>query len=163
MPRMNIEFFTPSRLETTIDLLHEMSAYWNPDNPSDREAVKKNLLANILGKDSGVRLVLAIEDDVAVALASISLLYPAPKEQGQLFMKDLYVASAKRNCGIGREIMHFIAQYAVRKGCCRFDLTTEDNNPKAMAFYEELGATRVTSKVYYRFSGDGLARFAAQL
>jgi hypothetical protein len=43
----------------------------------------------------------------------------------------------------------------------RFDWTVDDSNPKAIEFYRELGATHVTDKLYFRFSGEELLEFAA--
>src|SRR5437773_1912215 len=79
---MEIAFFRQEQLESVVDLLHEMSLHYNRDNASSRDVVKANLIGNILGPDSGVRLVIASEASRAVGLAAISLLYPAPKEPG---------------------------------------------------------------------------------
>ena len=76
-------------------------------------------------------------------------------------MKEIYIASDQRNRGIGRELMNFVARYAVTKNCSRFDWTVDETNPGAIAFYEEMGASLVTSKLYYRFSGEQLEKFAS--
>jgi ribosomal protein S18 acetylase RimI-like enzyme len=157
---MDIEFFAPRYLETVVDLFHDMSIHYNGQNASNKVVVRKNLIENILGQDSGVRLVLALEHAKAVGLASISLLYPAPKERGQLFMKELYVLSGYRSRGIGKKLMQFVASYAISKGCSRFDLTVDETNPDAIAFYETLGALHVKDKRYYRLSGEQLEDFA---
>lgn len=158
---MQINFFNPSQTESLADLLHDMSVHYNGENASSREAVRHNLIDHILGADSGVRLVVADDGGRAVGMAAISLLYPAPKEQAQLFMKELYVASDRRGNGIGEAMMGWIARYALAHRCVRFDWTVDISNPRAMAFYESLGATQVTDKRYYRFAGDALARMAS--
>lgn len=79
---MEIAFFRQEQLESVVDLLHEMSSHYNRDNASSRDVVKANLIGNILGPDSGVRLVIASEASRAIGLATISLLYPAPMERG---------------------------------------------------------------------------------
>ena len=157
---VEIAFFRQEQLESVVDLLHEMSVHYNRDNASSRDVVKANLIGNILGPDSGVRLVIASEASRAVGLAAISLLYPARKERGQLFMKELYVVSDKRGAGVGRALMHWTAKYAVSKNCCRLDWTVDDTNPQALSFYRELGATHLTGKLYFRFSDEQLLRFA---
>ena len=158
---MHIDFFSPSQTESVADLLHDMSVHYNGANASSREAVRRNLLDNMLGPDSGVRLVIAEVDGRAVGMAAISLLYPAPKEQAQLFMKELYVASDRRSDGVGEALMRWIARYALAHRCVRFDWTVDTSNPRAMAFYETLGAMHVADKRYYRFAGDALARIAS--
>ena len=157
---VHIAFFSEDQLESVVDLLYDMSAHYNGSNASDRESVKHNLVHNILGKDSGVRLIVASDAGRAIGLACISLLYPAPKERGQLFMKEIYVVSGRRDGGVGRAIMRFVAQYAIEKSCTRFDWTVDDTNPKAIEFYRALGATHVKGKVYFRFSEAQLLEFA---
>ena len=159
---MRIGFFKQDQLETVADLLCDMSIHYNGANASERTVVRQNLVQHILGADSGVMLVVASDASRAIGLASISLLYPAPKEQGQLFMKELYVVSDRRAKGIGQAIMRWVAGYAIQKNCIRFDWTVDATNPKAIEFYRELGATRVEDKLYYRFSGDQLLKFSLE-
>lgn len=90
----------------------------------------------------------------------MSILLPAPNENGTLFMKDLFVSETARGSGLGRQFMRFPAGYAVELGCHRFDWTAETDNPRAPAFYDDLKATRVAEKVYFRFSSADLRDFA---
>src|SRR5687768_7645147 len=118
---MRIKLYDPDHLETVADLLLDMSVHYNGENASTRDEVRRNLIENVLGQHSGVQLFIALDSGRAVGLASISILYPAPKEHGQLFMKELYVASDCRGRGIGKALMHCLARYAVEKSCSRFD------------------------------------------
>ena len=92
----------------------------------------------------------------------IAILYPAAKERGQLFMKELYVVSDCRSQGIGRQLMRWIARYALAKNCVRFDWTVDADDPRAVALYRSLGASHLTDRLYFRFSGDDLTRFATE-
>ncbi|SMC25050.1 Ribosomal protein S18 acetylase RimI [Andreprevotia lacus DSM 23236] len=159
---LQIGFYQADRLESTADLLLDMSRHYNGANASSRETVHANLRDNILGADSGVQLVLACSADQVVGLACISLLYPAPKESAQLFMKELYVHSGWRNAGIGAALMRWIAAYAQHKGCSRFDWTVDADNTRALEFYRQLGASHVSDKLYFRFGVDALAALAGQ-
>lgn len=105
---MHISFYCSEHLEGVADLLHEMSVHYNGSNASSRDAVRTNLVSNILAPTSGVTLVLAIENDKVIGLAAISLLYPAPKETAQLFMKELYVSSGHRGQGTGTALMRWM-------------------------------------------------------
>lgn len=158
---MEIGFATEEQLESVADLLHDMSLHYNGTGASTREAVKANLLGNILGPDSSVRLVTAQQGHQVVGMAAIALLYPAPKERGQMFMKELYVLSSHRGQGIGGSLMRWIAAHAVRMNCCRLDWTAESDNERAVAFYRDLGATHVSKKMYFRLADDDLSSFAA--
>ena len=159
---MRIQFYKPEHLETVVDLLLDMSVHYNGENASERDEVKRNLVENVLGEHSGVRLVLALDDDRVVGLASISILYPASRERGQLFMKELYVASDCRGRGIGKALMHFVAGYAVEKSCIRFDWTVDETNADALRFYRQLGTHTAPSKLYFRLAGRELEHFASR-
>jgi len=158
---MQIRFFAAEDTESTADLLHDMSVHYNGSNASPRDVVRANLMQRILGPSSGVRLVVATAGQRVVGLAAISLLYPAPKERAQLFMKELYVHSSERGAGIGEKLMTWLARYAVENQCARFDWTVDESNSVALRFYTYLGATHVKDKMYFRFSGASLDALAA--
>ena len=56
--------------------------------------------------------------------------------------------------------MVWIAKYAIRHDCVRFDWTAEASNPGAVRFYSALGARRVEEKIYFRFEGGDLLSLA---
>ena len=157
---MEIRFFQSEDTDSAAALLYEMSCHYHGNKASTREAVRRNLVENILGSDSDVRIVVAMVSARVIGLATLSILYPAPNERAQLFMKELYVAADWRSQGIGTQIMKWIAQYAVKTNCARFDWTVDAQNTKAIAFYKSLGALHVADKLYFRFSGDELQRLA---
>jgi ribosomal protein S18 acetylase RimI-like enzyme len=159
---MDIRPFAKEDTESVAELLRDMSVHYNGGNASTLEAVRGNLISNILGPNSGVRLMVASAGPQVVAIAAISLLYPAPKEKCQLFMKELYVHSQHRGSGIGEAMMIWLAKYAVEHECVRFDWTVDRSNPGAVRFYDELGAAHVADKLYYRFDGKSLEAFAAR-
>jgi GNAT superfamily N-acetyltransferase len=157
---MLVAFFEPTNTEPLVDAFHDLSRHYFGDGTSPREVLRTHVVTAILGPDSGVRVVMALDDGKVAGLATVSLLYPAPQDRAQLFMKDLYVCRAWRGQGVGEEIMRFLAEYAVSKNCIRFDWTTERNNQGAMSFYERLGASRVEEKVYYRMSPEAIVALA---
>ncbi len=95
-----------------------------------------------------------------LAFASYSILYPAPRLSGQLFMKDLFVSKRARGQGLGRALMVYLAREALDKGCLRMDWTAESTNPNAGRFYQAMGAALIEEKQYFRFEGEQLQRFA---
>lgn len=159
---MHIAFFEPRHTAAVVDAFHELNCHYFGENAGAREAIHRHVVSDILGPESGVRIVVAMDGEVVAGLATISLMYPAPDERGQLYMKDIYVCEAWRGRGVGEQIMRFLARYAVSRQCIRFDWTTEDWNAGAMAFYARLGARPVEEKVYYRLAGQDLADFASE-
>jgi GNAT superfamily N-acetyltransferase len=157
---MRITFFEQEQTETVVDLLHEMSGHYNGGRPSDRAHIRENLQKNILGPLSGVRLLLAVDDGRAVALASVAVLYPALRERGQLFLKELFVVSSHRGRGIGTVIIRHLAEFALANDCVRLDWTVDRNNWRALEFYDKLGAKPAPDKIYFRVADEGLSVLA---
>ncbi len=150
----------PDDIEDVIDLFHRIDQHYYGTQAASREATADYVRANLDAPHCGVRVALAREGDEAVGIATWSILYPAPRLAGQLYMKDLFVAESARGRGVGRALMAYLARVAVDAGCERFDWTTETANPAAMGWYDGLGADRVSEKIYYRLTGARLAALA---
>ena len=89
--------------------------------------------------------------------------FPHQKLSGQIYMKDLFISSFSRGQGVGKQLMKFIANYAIKNGCNRLDWTAETTNPVAGDFYKAIGAEQVTNKQYFRFENSNLQKLATEL
>ena len=92
----------------------------------------------------------AWDDDVPAGFAGYSFLWPAAGLTASLYLKELYVAGAYRRTGVGKLLMDGLAVIAGRRGLSRVEWTTDASNQGAQAFYEELGAKPLQSKIFYR-------------
>lgn len=149
----------PADLQNLATLMLDADRHYWGERP-DAAAACRRAAERTLAPDSECRALLGIDGNEAVAFATYAILHPGLTEHGTLFMKDLYVGNAKRGGGAGARMMRALAEIAVKAGCERFDWTAETHNPRALAFYDRLMAERIEEKVYFRFSGDGLRRFA---
>ena len=140
-------------------LLEANHHYWG-EREEAGEMTFKAATALVNGS-SGCRAVLAWHAGIPKGFATIAILHPALNEHGTLFMKDLFISNQARGTGIGNRFMRHLAQVAVALGCRRFDWTAETDNPRAIAFYDELGAARVVEKVYFRLSENRLHEFSS--
>jgi GNAT superfamily N-acetyltransferase len=160
---MQIRFYKDGDLEEAKPVFVDLAMHYQGDSRSSNEAIGDNLENNILGPHSDVKLILAFdENNKALGLATISLLYPAPNECAQLFVKDLFVSPRSQGQGVGREIMRFIASYAQTHNCSRLDLTVETDNPDALRFYEALGLEKLQSKFYMRAETAAIEKLAGK-
>lgn len=114
-----------------------------------------------MGGEGGCEIAVVLLDSTILGLATFAVVYPAPGLSGQLYMKDLFTSDRARGQGLGLVLMRFLAELARARGCSRFDWTAETGNARALAFYDRIGAQRITEKVYFRIDGDALADFAA--
>lgn len=157
---VHVSLATPDDLEIIIDLFHQIDLHYFGAGAPSTQATAGHVKRTIFQEHCGVDVALALEGEAPVGIATFSILYPAPNLTGQLFMKDLYVSRTARSAGVGKALLRFLAQYALEKGCSRFDWTAESTNPEAVHFYDHLGIPRVPEKIYYRLSGDALQAMA---
>ncbi|MCH8622358.1 GNAT family N-acetyltransferase [Undibacterium sp. TS12] len=91
-----------------------------------------------------------------------SLADPMSQTETQLFMKELYIRSSCRSCGLGKALMKWIASYALSKGCARMDWTVNSSNHAAQDFYHSLAAAHVADRWHYRMTTEGLSNLASR-
>ena len=143
------------------DLFHENQIHYFGDQAPARTAIGEHVRDEVLAPHANIEILLAERNGEALGFATFAVVHPAPDLGGQLFLKDLYVAKAARSSGLGETMLKALARIAVERGCVRLDWTAEEDNPRALALYDRLGARRLTEKVYFRFDGDALKDFAA--
>ena len=78
-----------------------------------------------------------------------------------LYLEDVYVQPAHRGAGVGRALLHHLAQLAVARDCGRFEWSVLDWNANAIRFYERMGATVLPDWRICRVTGDALRVLAA--
>ena len=164
---MRIGLVSPSQHESTIELLSEINAYYNPSSPASRETVRRHADQNLLSPSSPHQIIVAEgEDGRVLALAAITFAYsivePEVERRSQCQMKELYVCSSARGRGIGRALMAWVATHAKEHGCSRIDWPVKASNVKGIAFYESLGARIVEDRLSYRLAGSELNELAGR-
>ncbi len=77
-----------------------------------------------------------------------------------IYLEDLFVEPHCRGHGIGKALLARLAALAVERGCGRFEWSVLDWNAPSIAFYESLGAKKLSEWHVYRLSGDALHALA---
>jgi GNAT superfamily N-acetyltransferase len=77
-----------------------------------------------------------------------------------IWLEDLYVPARGRRAGVGRALLERLAQLTLERGCTRLEWNALDWNDPALAFYERLGATRLSEWELHRLDGEALKRVA---
>ncbi|EEZ86985.1 conserved hypothetical protein [Vibrio harveyi 1DA3] len=149
--------------ESCLDLIPiftELEQYYFKEQAATEKELAHYLKYKVFSEYSGVKVIAAYNNDTIMGFATYTVMFPAPKLSGQMYLKDLFVSSSARGKGVGLKLMKYLASLTVNHGCHRLDWTAESTNPIAGRFYQSIGTERVTEKEYYRFFGDTLLKFS---
>ncbi|WP_100965299.1 GNAT family N-acetyltransferase [Bosea sp. FBZP-16] len=136
-------------------LMAEMQAHYRVPCPSDAE-----IRAGLANRPAGTELLVAEHDSAIVGFAAFSAIYPGPGLRPGCFLKEIYVAQAARGLGAGRALLAELARLALARGLGRIDWTAARDDERLLRFYENLGAKQHPEKVFFRLTGEELARLA---
>ncbi|BBM00127.1 GNAT family N-acetyltransferase [Microbulbifer sp. GL-2] len=119
---MIIKFAKKLDIEKILPIFRELEEYYFGDKAASLNEIRDYFLNKVFSEISGVQVLLAMDEpEKVVGFATISVLFPAPKLSGQIYMKDLFTSSSSRGLGVGRQLMRYIAKYALEHGCNRLD------------------------------------------
>lgn len=114
--------------------------------PDAVEATSLRLNAHLFGESPLASVLLAEIEGNAVGFATYHRIYSTFLAQPGIWLDDLYLKPDYRNNRIGEALMIRLCQIAGQMGCGRIDWTVAASNPRAIRFYERMGA-RLDRKV----------------
>ena len=136
-------------------LMAEMQAHYRVPCPPEAE-----IRAGLVNRPAGTELLVAEQDGAIVGFAAFSAIYPGPGLRPGCFLKEIYVAEAARGLGTGKALLAELARLALARGLGRIDWTAARDDERLLRFYESLGGKQHPEKVFFRLTGEGLARLA---
>ncbi|MBV9140890.1 MAG: GNAT family N-acetyltransferase [Pseudonocardiales bacterium] len=147
-------------VEALAVLMEDLDRFYGATDVEPLEQRVRQIAENIFEEPLAAYVLLAWEDEQLVGMAAYSFLWPAAGVTRSLYLKELYVTEEFRGQGIGALLMQRLCQVAVEHECSRVEWTTDQDNPLAEAFYEQLGIPKNQEKIFYRLAGDGLRQMA---
>ncbi|HEX5401603.1 MAG TPA: GNAT family N-acetyltransferase [Pseudonocardiaceae bacterium] len=137
--------------ETAIAGLYEEMAYFYGASSVEPLADRLRLISTALfGPVPAGAGLLAWDGSRLAAMAAYSFLWPAVSLRRSLYLKELYVAGAHRQQGVGKALMVRLFEVATEQECGRVEWTADDINLDAQRFYAGLGVPVRKSKLFYR-------------
>lgn len=134
-------------------LMEEMQTHYQVPCPSRAE-----IIAGLRAMPPGAEILIVEENDAILGFAAFSGIYPGPGLKPGIFLKELFVSAAQRSRGLGRDLMRALAELARERGLARIDWTADPENAKLLDFYDGLGGTRKSDKLFYRLDGFALEK-----
>ena len=148
---------TPADLTEIVNVLREMSEFYGNPDPESGDSKAGQISAVLFADNPKSYLLLAYYAAGIAGFASYSYLWPAVLTSKSLYMKELYVVQGHRRRGIGAALMREIFSIADQNECSRVEWTTDLDNAAARKFYESMGYSALSSKIFYRAEDFGIA------
>jgi len=101
-----------------------------------------------------------VKDPVGYAL--IFETYSSFLARPTLYLEDIFVLPEHRGGGIGSALLRHCIRLAHERDCGRIEWTCLDWNTKAQAFYDRLGARKLSEWYLYRLTRESIERLATE-
>jgi GNAT superfamily N-acetyltransferase len=79
-----------------------------------------------------------------------------------LYLVDIFVIPEARKQGVGRSMLAYLADLAIKRNCGRFEWSVLPTNHSAIRLYEDVGARPLDQWKIYRISGLALDKLAEE-
>lgn len=151
MEPVNISEAREDDIPAIVNLLNECDQFYGDEITEEVSERAQAIESALFDKDRFAYALLATnEDGQAIGFASYSFLWPAAGSSRSLYLKELYVTRDHRKSGAGRRLMQELFDVAKRENCTRVEWTTDTTNVDAQSFYESLGESTFSGKLFYR-------------
>ncbi len=117
------------------------------------------ILRQTTERPTDFEIMLAEVDGSICGFALVST-YPGPGIAPGFYLKELFVKADARKLGVGKFLMRYLAQTAIKRGYSRVDWVTTKDNQAARSFYDRLGAVVSAEKIFYRLDGTALEQLS---
>jgi GNAT superfamily N-acetyltransferase len=124
-------------------------------------ATEESLRDALFGEAPAARVLLIFAKGEAIAYATYFFTFATMVGKRGLWLDDLFVVPGYRGKGLGKAVMGYLADVAIRHRCGRMEWIVLDWNEKAIGFYEKLGASVFTEWRICRLEEEQLKGVAA--
>lgn len=115
---------------------------------------------SLFSANSNAEAIIGYLDNKPVAFAIFFHNFSTFLGKKGLYLEDLFVLPECRGLGIGKKMLKFLAQLAVKRNCGRFEWSVLDWNEPAINFYKSIGAEIKKEWLTTRVSGESLKKLA---
>lgn len=148
----------PEDARLILDFIRGLAEYERA--PEQAIATEADILRDGFGSNPKFQCVIAEWDDQPAGFAFYFYNYSTWQGRPGLYLEDLFVYAHFRGKGIGKALLIYLAQVAVRENCGRFQWQVLDWNQPAIDFYESLGAKKLSEWITMRVEGDAIEKLA---
>ncbi len=144
-----------------LQLVRDLATYER--EPDKVHATLDDIRRDGFGPDPKFKCVVASWDGAPAGFALYFYNYSTWQGRPGLYLEDLFVRPAFRKKGIGKALLVYLAQVALRENCGRFQWQVLDWNKPAIDFYQSLGADIMNQWLTVRMEGKELETLAGEV
>jgi GNAT superfamily N-acetyltransferase len=144
-----------------LELIHGLAEYERA--PDAVIATESDIIRDGFSGDPRFYCVIAERAGVPAGFAFYFFHYSTWLGKPGLYLEDLFVKPELRGNGIGKALLVYLAQVALRENCYGMRWQVLDWNQPALDFYQRLGAKVMREWLDVRISGDSLRTLAQTL
>jgi GNAT superfamily N-acetyltransferase len=120
----------------------------------------EDLQAHLFGSQVVAEAIVAEWSDKLIGFALFFPNYSTFLTKPGIYLEDLFVLPEYRRQGIGKAMLAYLGQLAVKRGAGRLEWSVLDWNESAIAFYESMGAKVLPDWRICRVTNDALQGLA---
>ncbi len=157
------EFFTVRRatssdMDLVLQMIREMAT---AERKADTVTISPSALEQfVFGADAIAEVFLGFWESEPVAYLMLQHRFSSYSGTPVIYVEDVFVRARSRGQGLGKLMMAFAAGYATQHDYGALHWSVLDWNSPAIQFYDRLGATRESGRLYFDLHGDALRRLA---
>lgn len=106
---------------------------------------ENDLRGSLFGENPTTRALLITVDGEAIGYVTYFFTFASMTGRRGLWLDDVFIDEPFRGKGIGKAVMAFLSEIAIKNNCARFEWMVADWNEPAIAFYKGLGAEIFTN------------------
>lgn len=149
---------TKADVETVVAFINRMAEY---EKMTDVCHATVENIGRTVFDEGAADVEFAVLDGQEVGFVLYYPNYSTFEAKPGIHLEELFVLKEHRGKGIGKALLHHVAQEAVRRGCGRLEWWCLDWNTPSRRFYEKQGAKAQEEWVIYRMDGEQLASYGA--
>ncbi|GAC1458108.1 MAG: GNAT family N-acetyltransferase [Chamaesiphon sp.] len=149
----------PADVPVLFGLIQSLAEYEQLSNAvtGNADALKKHLFSS----QPYVEAILAEDKGQVIGFALFFHNYSTFLTKPGIYLEDLFVLPEYRLQGIGKALLSYLAQLAIKRDCGRLEWSVLDWNETAIAFYQRIGAAILPDWRICRMTGDSLSQLAS--
>lgn len=149
---------TPTDMDLVLQMIREMAT---AERKADAVTITPAAMERyVFGTDSIAEVFLGFWEEEPVAYLMLQHRFSSYSGTPVIYVEDVFVRARSRGQGLGKLMMAFTANYALQHHYGAMHWSVLDWNAPAIQFYDRLGASRESGRLYFDLVGGALQRLA---